>query len=361
MRPLMKPRLECLSLNRGATVYNRRGLLAGLALSAMGMGSCARKTTLQKSDPSALKTRYHFPIGAIAKTADLRDQSFTSLLTTHFDHFTPEWEMKMEYMLQDGGQVRFDAPDQLLSFAKAHDLRVHGHTLIWYDQDKSPYFQSLKANKSSFSKAYNDYIAAVMSHYKGQLMGMDVVNEALDEDGQWRPCLWLEVLGPDYIEQAFRAAKAADAATPLFINDYNLESNPKKRLAFMKRVEALLKRDVPIDGIGTQTHIDANLPPEALTLALKDLASLGLKLHVSEVDISLYDASHNPFNLPRLRQKQIALIHELTKAYGDLPEAQRYGLTFWGMRDRDSWLTRRPDAGWDEPNLFDTKGQIKPI
>ena len=41
-----------------------------------------------------------------------------------------------------------------------------------------------------------------------------------------------------------------------------------------------------------------------------------------------------------------------------LPERQRFGITAWGARDRDSWLNRSGRSG-DAPLLFDDAGNAK--
>ena len=115
-----------------------------------------------------------------------------------------------------------------------------------------------------------------------------MVNEPVAEDGDGlRDSLWSRTLGDlDHIVRAFDHAAEADPNAVLFINDYNLESRPKKRAAFMRLVEGLLKRGCKIGGLGTQTHIDIDLPKGAVAAPLKDLASFGLPIHLSELDIS---------------------------------------------------------------------------
>ena len=46
----------------------------------------------------------------------------------------------------------------------------------------------------------------------------------------------------------------------------------------------MLKRGVPITGIGNQSHLRADLPPGQVTTAMRDVASLGLPVHVSSFD-----------------------------------------------------------------------------
>ncbi|MGA9658738.1 MAG: endo-1,4-beta-xylanase, partial [Asticcacaulis sp.] len=338
----------------------RRDVLSGAAALAIGQ-VLPTQVRAAYGDIPPLKTTVPYPLGVAATDLQIRDSSWGPLATTHFSQLTAEWEMKMEYILQTDGSLKFDRADRLVDFAEINKMSVHGHTLIWYAQD-GVYFQKLANKTDAFLNAYVDYITRVMTRYRGKIRGWDVVNEPVLNDGSaLRPCLWRQVLGDDYIGLAFEAAHRADPAAVLFLNDYNLEFTPKKRATFLKLVETLLKNGAPIHGIGTQTHIDVSLAPGMIRTALKDIASLGLKVHVSEVDISIR-GSRNP-NIAELRMKQMRLLDEILSAYNDIPARQRYGLTVWGLRDSDSWLNSKQAGNAllpDEPLLFDRLGRPKP-
>jgi endo-1,4-beta-xylanase len=345
----------------------RRALAGGLA--ALGVTACDGRSTggaaaaAPRSPMRPLKAVAGFPTGCAVNTQHLADPGYAALLTRQFSQLTPEWEMKMEYILQDGdGGFRFEAPDAIAAFARAHGMRLYGTTLVWYAQRPAA-FERLDGDPAAFADAYRNYILAVAGRYRGQAVGWDTVNEAVAEDGEGlRDCLWSRNLGAeDYMARAFEHAAEADPEAILFINDYNLERLPKKRATFLRLVERLLKRGAPVSGIGTQTHIDLDLPRGAMNVAFRDLASLGLPIHVSELDVSL--ARRIPdFRGPgeRLRA-QAAKVVEVADAFLALPAAQRFALTVWGLRDGDSWL--RSLAGGDphdQPLLFDDAGEPKP-
>lgn len=339
---------------------HRRALLAGAA--AFGI---ARAADAQGAygDVPPLKSISPYPLGVAVKAPHLDDAAWTKLATTHFSRVTPEWEMKMEYVLADDGTLRFDRADRIVNFARNNGMAVHGHTLIWYAQEGGPHFAALKGKPDAFLNAYAGYIQAVMQRYRGRIASWDVVNEPVWNDGHdLRPCLWREVLGDDYIGLAFEAAREADPSAVLFMNDYNLELTPAKRARFLKLCETLLKNGAPLHGVGTQTHITADIAPGAITAAVRDIASLGLKVHVSELDISLREAK--PANAVQPRLDQVRAFNELLAAYHDVPAAQRHGLTVWALRDSDSWLNspkERKGLLADEPVLFDGQGRAKPL
>lgn len=345
----------------------RRSVVSGLA--ALGVAACGRKSHGQDLvapiDPPPLKSLVRFPIGCAVTVEHLADPAYASLLTRHVSQLTAEWEMKMEYILQDDGSFRFDRPDAIAAFARDHGQRLFGHTLVWYAQNPTA-FRPFDGHGAAFASAYRNYIIAVVGRYRGQTAGWDVVNEAVAEHGEGlRDCLWSRNLGQiDYMRRAFDHAREADPDVVLLINDYNLESLPAKRAQFLRLVETLLKSGAPVGGIGTQSHIDAGLAPGAIGASMRDLASLGLPIHVSELDISLNRGRGLLSSDAQLETRQARLAGEMAEAFMALPARQRFAFTLWGLRDKDSWLRgpkENPNPPWDAPLLFDDEGRAKPV
>ncbi len=338
---------------------SRRAVLAApLALAACGRDANGEP---QGAVPS-LKTLAPFPIGGSVMTGHLTDPAFTAIVDAHISQLTPEWEMKMEYIVQPDGSFRFDAPDAIAAFARERNVRLFGHALIWYAQDSAA-FQRVANDKAAFANAYRNYILAVAGRYRGQASGWDVVNEPITEDGEGlRTSLWSRTLGDiDHIVRAFDHAAEADPGAVLFLNDYNLESRPKKRAMFMRLVDNLLKRGCKLGGLGTQTHIDIDLPRGALAAALKDLASFGLPVHLSELDISTNMKRVDLRPADERLKLQADKAREAAEAFMQTPARQRFAFTLWGLRDRDSWLRGPQGTGpADMPAMFDDQGRAKP-
>jgi endo-1,4-beta-xylanase len=338
-------------------LLSRRSVLAG----ALALGACSRSEPSIAAPeevwpPPPLKAAAPFPIGVCAQVSHLHDPTWVQLATAQCSQLTPEWEMKMEYIVQPDGSLKFDRPDELAAFARDHGMRLYGTTLVWYVQ-KPKYFRELPA--AAFGKAYDDYISAVVSRYRGQAVGWDVVNEPVEEDGDgWRPCLWAERLGPfDHMRRAFDQAKAADPNTVLFINEYNLEYMPKKLDTFLRLIERLLASGAPVGGIGCQTHTWSTIEPGKLRAAVQAIARFGLPVHISELDVSVVRGKPGARPREDLLRGQARAYAEAVEALGDLPAKQRFGVTFWGLRDKDSWLVR--ENGADLPAVFDDAGQPK--
>lgn len=332
--------------------YPTRRAVVGATLALAACGQKAESQPPVAIPP--LKAVAPFPVGTCVQAGQLDDPAFAQLVAAQVSQLTPEWELKMEYVVQGDGSYRFDAPDRIASFAADHGMRLFGHTLVWY-AEKPAFFERLDG--ASFRQAFEAYVQAVVGRYRGRAVGWDVVNEAVTDDGAgWRESLWSQRLGQlDHMRIAYDLAHAADPGAVLFLNDYNLETNPKKRATFLGLAEALLKAGAPLGGLGTQTHAPTDLAPGAIAETLRDLASLGLKVRISEMDVSLVGGS--PLAGPPA-QRQARVYAEAAEAFAALPARQRFDFTFWGLEDSQSWLRRENAA--DAPLLFDDHGHPKP-
>jgi endo-1,4-beta-xylanase len=358
---------------------HRRTLLAGggALASTLALAGCGRRAEASGADgydpaPSAaprsgpvpgLRDLAGFPIGTCISSGLIDDPDWSGLAVRQCSQVTAEWEMKMESILKDDGTFDFSRADRIADYARARGMRLFGHTLVWYAQNP-PALQRIDGNRSAFDNAVRNYILAVVEHYRGQAVGWDVVNEAVAEHGEGlRDCIYSRNLGQeDYMLLAFQYAREADPDAVLLINDYDLEKTPAKRATFLKLVERLLKRGAPIGGIGTQSHFDIHLQPGAARTAMRELAGLGLPIHVSELDISLRGDRMDLRPRAQKLAAQAARYREVIGAFLELPAHQRFAFTTWGLRDKDSWLRRPPNAGdgTDAPLPFDDQGRPKP-
>ncbi len=132
-----------------------------------------------------------------------------------------------------------------------------------------------------------EHIHTVVGRYKGKVKVWDVVNEALSDNGPevLRRSPWSVIIGPDFIAKAFEYAHEADPEAILRYNDYGLE-NPVKRSKLMKLVQSLQQNHVPIHAIGTQAHCNIATTFESMDAAITEMKSLGLPIHVTELDVN---------------------------------------------------------------------------
>ncbi|MEO8531781.1 MAG: endo-1,4-beta-xylanase, partial [Deltaproteobacteria bacterium] len=294
------------------------------------------------------------------------------LLVKHFDQITPENQMKPEAIQPSEGRFTFGAADHLLDFSEANGIRVYGHVLVWHSQtpdwffsgpDGKPLTNSPQDQQIALDRM-KAHIDAVAAHMKGRVWAFDVVNEVIDEsqsDGQ-RRSRWYEILGPDYIAQAFIFARAAFGPdTKLFINDYNTEF-PAKRAAYYALVKSLVDAGVPIDGVGHQFHAALSRQPSLLDETLTTFTDLGLMQAITEIDVSISKSSNEslPETPPERLVEQGYYMVELGAVLRKHAD-QLASVTFWGLTDNRSWLRHWPiERPHEAPLLFDAQLQAKP-
>ena len=332
--------------------------------SSLALAACDR-TSAEPTPPNlpALKSVAPAPFGTAIKAMQIDDPDWVALARAQVSQLTPEWEMKMEYVLADGlDRPRFDRSDRIAAFAARNGMALHGHTLIWYSQGAEA-FAGLSG--AAFDRAFDGYVAALAGRYRGKVRSWDVVNEPILDDGSgMRDCHWSARYGHDgYILRAFEQARAADPDAVLFLNEYNQESVPAKGIQFLKLVERLLKAGCPLQGLGLQSHLWIDIPEGAISTFMREAAQFGLPIHVSELDCTL--RTENRLDLRGAGQRtglQTARVRELAEAFNALPAAQRFAFTVWGLRDTDSWYRQGDkDDGRDRPLPFDGAGRPGPM
>ena len=132
-----------------------------------------------------------------------------------------------------------------------------------------------------------EHIETLVGRYKGRVWAWDVVNEAIDEGRGWRKSQWLNIIGDDFMERAFRFAHAVDPKAQLLYNDYNMH-NPAKRAFLVDVLKDYLDRGVPINGVGLQGHVGLDYPNlEEWEKSIATYADMGLQVHITELDVDV--------------------------------------------------------------------------
>ncbi|MEU7575545.1 endo-1,4-beta-xylanase [Micromonospora sp. NPDC049240] len=264
----------------------------------------------------------------------LTDSGFLTIANREFDMMTAVNEMKPDATEPNPGQFDFRAGDAIYNWATQHGMRVRGHTLAWHAQQPR-FWGSLSG--SALRQAMIDHINGVMAHYRGKLAYWDVVNEAFAENGSRRSSN-LQSTGNDWIEVAFRTARAADPGVKLCYNDYNIENwTYAKTQGVYNMIKDFKARGVPVDCVGLQTHFTGGSSlPSTFQTTLSSFAALGVDVALTEADVT--NASTSQYQ-------------GLTQACMNVPRC--VGITTWGIRDSDSW------RGNENPLLFDRNSNPK--
>lgn len=315
----------------------------------------------------------YFTMGvAVSPRALQTDEA--ALILQQFSSITPENAMKMGPIHPKENEYFWKDADSIAAFAKRNNLKMRGHTLCWHNQTPGWLFKDSagkQVTKEVLLQRLKDHITTVVKRYKGTIYAWDVVNEAIsDKQDEWlRNSIWYQVCGDAYIAKAFQYAHEADPDALLFYNDYN-EINPVKREKIYKLVKKLKDAGVPIHGIGLQAHWAVNEPTRnQLDSTIKRFAGLGLKIQITELDVSVYPKEHdarepkaantNTTFTTEKEQRQLEvykMCFEVFRKYRQDISA----ITFWNISDRNSWLDNFPVRGRkDYPLLFDKDGKPK--
>ena len=274
-----------------------------------------------------------------------RNPQIKDILTREFKATTFGNEMKHDGIVQANGTMKFDTADQMVQWAKACGCDLFGHVLGWHSQQQTAYLNTLLANAGSeqakreaIDQAFKTYVYAMVEHFDPY--AWDVVNETFNEYGGFRTqadtqegFVWgtYYTNTKEWVDKAFEYA--ADAAakcgkTPiLYINDYNLETSTYKRQAFCQYA----KNNPNVTGVASQMHLDMATPnlKSKVEASLKDLVATGKMVRISELDLKSTSEVTQADMFVYIFQKYLEIV----------PAAQRGGITFWGINDKDSWLS----------------------
>jgi len=324
--------------------------------------------------------RGYFPVGVAVSARSLTGPD-TNLILRQFNSITPENAMKMGPIHPEENRYNWKDADAIVDFCVRHRLRVRGHNLCWHEQTPAWLFKDANGatvTKEVLLQRLKDHITAVVGRYKGKIYAWDVVNEAVADDSTrlLRNSPWYSICGEEFIEKAFEYAHAADPDAQLFYNDYNTE-RPEKTERVYQLLKHLLAAGVPITGVGLQGHWSIFEPgPAALRTTIHRFAALGLKVQITELDVSVYPwekqrRQHRPDEndefTPQLEQRQadqykqmFAIFREEANGPAAPAHGPLTGVTFWNITDRHTWLDDYPVLGRKNyPLLFDTNGQPK--
>ena len=281
-------------------------------------------------------------IGTAVRPSQLSETAYASTLAREFNMVEAEDAMKWWILRPDRSTYNFRAGDELVRFAEAHQMKVRGHCLVW-GRDNPKWLAQGHFTARQLSSLLHEHISRVMKHYSGQVFAWDVVNEALDENGNVRDSLWytqpgigFSGKGTAYIEQAFRWAHKADPHALLFYNEAEGEGMNRKSDAIYAMVTEFKRRGVPLDGVGLQMHIPLlEADTAAIAANIARLTVLGVQVHITELDVSLPVDSSGMLR-PEDLSRQAKIYRGIVRAC--LNNAGCTAIQTWGFTDKYSWI-----------------------
>jgi endo-1,4-beta-xylanase len=283
------------------------------------------------------------------------DAQYARLLSEQCDILVPHVELKWVALRPARERFNFDAGDALVAFGERNHIKVRGHTLCWHES--VPEWIKQPENAKDARSLFVGHIQAVCRHFAGRMHSWDVVNEAiLPKDGRpdgLRKSFWFEQVGPDYIDLAFRTARAADPHALLTYNDYGVEYDSEEDATRRKLILDLLRgmkeRGVPIDAVGIQSHIKAAQPyaiGKGLADYMESIRQMGLQIYLTELDVNEDDIKSDDV---AVRDAEIAKTYRQFLDVALANPAVKLVLT-WDISDRFTWLNNGPTHHRKQPN-----------
>lgn len=366
----------------------RRETLAGLAaLSLAGCGRGGESAPPEAQDPASLNAlaakngrRFGSAIAWNAGTdgGSIQNPSYTAIIKAECGVVVPENELKWQFTRPDAKTFDFARMDQIVAWAKAEDMPVRGHTLLWHRPRWFPEWLNnydFGANPATEAeRLLTAHIRTVTDRYRGIITSYDVVNETIDHDthGLMQTSLTRAMgSGEAVIDLAFHAAREQLPTAELVYNDYmSWEPAHAAHCADVLRLlEGFRKREVPVDALGIQSHIEIySIDPQTgvgpyrereWRRFLDEVVAMGYKLLVTEFDVK--DKA-----LPSDVAQRDAAVADYARRYFDvmLDYDELGDVLAWGMVDKFSWLQgfAPRDDGLEVRCLpFDSSYQAKPL
>jgi endo-1,4-beta-xylanase len=280
--------------------------------------------------------------------------------------------MDWDQLAPNPAKSDFTNVDTDYDWARTHAMKFRGHALVW--GERAPSWFAALPDRAAAVAAVENHVAVTCGHFAGRMQSWDVVNEAILLAGgradKLRPQVFLDKIGPDYLDIAFRAARANDPAAKLVYNDFGVEmalpEQLEKRAVLLDLIDGFKKRGTPIDAVGLQSHLSiadmAHFDEKDFSRFLDQLASRGLEVMLTELDCIDKGA-------PSDIAARDAAVAEAYRRYLDVALANQAVTTVidWGLSDRSSWiisaggpLAQRDDGQRPRPLLFDTELRPKP-
>jgi endo-1,4-beta-xylanase len=286
----------------------------------------------------SIGARFGCPVGTATPYQMLQDAAIAQIVTMEFNLLTASG-MKWVAIHPDPDRYDFTEGDWNVHFAEEHGMQIHGHNLCWNNPAGNPAWLQSVLNRNNAREILTSHITTVMKRYQGRVASWDVVNEPVVswpvKTGGLYPGIWLQTLGPEYLDIAFHAAAEADPKALRIMNVHALEQDtPENELARTRVIEwlkELLSRGVPIQAVGIESHLDAARPlaDAAMRKFLATIREMGLRVLVTELDVKESRATGNSHDW------DVTIADYYSNYLAEvLSTVQPQSIIFWSLTDR---------------------------
>ena len=353
-------------------MISRRALILAAAVGAVCRPALAAPDSLPTPTLRDIAAERGLLYGSYLDYWDFHSQPDYEALAARECGLMVSARMDWDHLAPSSPTPQFAEVDTDYGWARSHNMKFRGHALVW--GERAPQWFAGLPSRAAAVDALEKHVTETCRHFAGRMQSWDVVNEAIligsGRPDNLRPQVFLDKIGPDYMDIAFRAARAADPDARLVYNDFGIEFNApdqlEKRRILLGLIDGFKKRGTPIDAVGLQSHLSiadmARWDEKGFSAFLDELAARDLDVMLTELDCIDKGA-------PSDIAGRDAAVAGAYKRYLDVALASHAVTTVinWGLSDRSSWvisggdpLAKRDDGLRPRPLLFDTDLKPKP-
>jgi len=253
-----------------------------------------------------------------------------------------------------------------LNWAKRNGFTFRGHTLVWHSQTAPEFFKAgyaasgERVTKEVMLARMENYIQEVIRQlhegWPGMLSAMDVVNEAIDDSGNFRTNgnEWYTTFKDEsYILKAFEFARKytvqyGEKQMKLYYNDYNTSASIKAN-GIVDLCKPIYQKGF-LDGIGMQEHDSNNSPTARDWIASYDkFYPVCNEMAITELDIATGSGTNNPAaEVLQTQANQYAMLFKcfIERSAGS-GKGKIVNISKDGLNDQFTFKTNQSSSLWD--------------
>lgn len=253
-----------------------------------------------------------------------------------------------------------------INWAERQRFTFRGHTLVWHNQTPLAFFRSgytetgPRLSKEKMILRMENYIKEVIrlihESWPGLVSAIDVVNEAVLDDGQDRTeSEWYKTFGDNrYIMKAFEFARKytiqyGETQMKLYYNDYNTHI-PAKADGIVRICTPIFEAGF-LDGIGMQEHDGLTYPTSSQWISsYEKFYPICHEMAVTELDVATGYANPSSEILAKQANQYAQLFKCFVERSYFAGRGKIISVSKDGLNDRYTFKTNQSSSLWDVNN-----------
>lgn len=260
-------------------------------------------------------------------------ERYKAVFLEYFNAAVTEVALKWHAMEHKQGKVNYAVVDAMVEWAARNDLPLRGHNIYWGIKQFVPSWQ-LGLDDALLREVLERRGRDIGRRYRGRFAEYDLNNEMIHGN------YYAERFGEDITADMARWVREEDPQARLFLNDYDITTG-RKLDAYVAHIRELLRRGVPIAGIGVQGHSHGSTFDRAeLRRSLGVLAQFKLPVRITEFNLPGQQSSFHKDKQARLNpQEEEQKAREIVEFYRICfasPAVE--GILMWGFWEGANWI-----------------------